>query len=128
MVRTFALLAVLMLQYPAVAADAWAYCTAEIAGDETLADGAYKNVRVCYATEHGCRIEMIRFRYNTDGHPSKSPLAGAPEATAKALAQLGMAGWELVAVTVHPNSPDAPRYHFKRRMDGSFPGATATPR
>jgi hypothetical protein len=112
---------------PQAAGERWEYCVAESTAFASFRDGKYEaRVRICYASERGCREETVvvseeaaeRFqrRYVEDEADSV-----IDRAFAKTLASLGKERWELVGVVEAPYPTDGrpltrgKSLYFKRR-------------
>jgi len=107
------LLACLQAQQPQQqAADKYEYCTLTAASVSSAAGKATATAYVRYATEQGFRTEKVEIirdlvDQNLDSYP--------PEAVAKALAQLGSQGWELVSVATGRGEPPYSLLHYLKR-------------
>ncbi len=77
----------------------WEYCIVESLGTIGVSSGKWQGyVRICYAADDGCRVDNVTITEAVDKSNGFQEAELGQRAVAKALAQLGKDGWELVAV------------------------------
>lgn len=104
---------------PPRATGKWEYCV--VTGGSSTLSGAQVRLTasVRYATEKGFRDEEIELLVDNPGGRNRDYSWRISEATAKALAQLGGAGWELVSALPRPGQEQSLYSHtlyLKRRL------------